>query len=80
MIVAFGCKSKKFTVYHIKDKLEEKGWQLRTLQNPPGVHIAITNNNIDNLPLLIKQLEITIEELEKMTDDQISAMKSGPGV
>ncbi|CAF1661473.1 unnamed protein product [Adineta ricciae] len=34
--------SDKFNIYYLFDALHAKGWHLIGLQNPPGVHIAVT--------------------------------------
>ncbi|CAF3535396.1 unnamed protein product [Rotaria sordida] len=34
--------SEKFNIYYVLDGLRAKGWHLNGLQNPPGLHIAVT--------------------------------------
>jgi len=51
-IVAIG--SKKFNIYYLFDGLHSKGWHLIGLQNPPGLHIAVTQ--IHTQPGLVDKL------------------------
>ncbi len=39
-VVSF--KSNTLDIYDIADAMSEKGWHLNSLQNPPGLHIAVT--------------------------------------
>lgn len=39
-VVAFG--SKKVNIYAVNDQMNQRGWHLNALQNPPAVHIACT--------------------------------------
>lgn len=39
-VVAF--KSNTLDIYDIADAMSEKGWHLNSLQNPPGLHVAVT--------------------------------------
>lgn len=39
-VVAVG--SKDFNIYRLSSEMKKKGWYLCDLQNPPGVHIAVT--------------------------------------
>jgi len=47
---------------------------------PPGLHFAVTNNNIDQMDNLVKELKQSIETLEAMSIDELNNYGSGPGI
>ncbi|CAF1562285.1 unnamed protein product [Rotaria magnacalcarata] len=51
-VVAVG--SKAFNIYYVLDGLRERGWHLNGLQNPAGLHIALTQ--LHTLPGVIEKL------------------------
>ncbi|KIH47011.1 pyridoxal-dependent decarboxylase domain protein [Ancylostoma duodenale] len=42
-VVAF--KSSSFNIYAVSDKMNKRGWNLNTLQNPNAIHICLTYNH-----------------------------------
>jgi len=66
-------------VYHIKDKLKELGWYIKDIQ-PPGIHVAVTNNNINNMDGLVSELKMIVATLDRMTPEELLKTGSGPGV
>ena len=41
-VVAFASADSAISVYDIADAMSKKHWHLNSLQNPPGVHVAVT--------------------------------------
>lgn len=39
--------SEKHDIYHIADLLSEKGWYIGRLQNPPGIHLVVSQIHAD---------------------------------
>ena len=56
--------SEKHDIYHIADLLSEKGWYIGRLQNPPGIHLVVSQIHADGAAKeLVKDLEEIIEKL-----------------
>ena len=61
-VVAF--TSNTLNIYDIADAMTAKGWHLNALQNPPGIHVAVTMPIVAAVDQLISDL-MTMVELEK---------------
>ncbi|CAD8089951.1 unnamed protein product [Paramecium sonneborni] len=58
-------KSKiNINVYSIHQILTQKGWNINTTQNPPGIHISVTHQNIPNLKLYVQDIKEAIQEIK----------------
>jgi len=64
-VVAVG--SKQFNIYYLLDALHAKGWHLNGLQNPPGLHIAVTqlHTQPDVVEKLIEDTRKCVSEILK---------------
>ncbi|KAI4112372.1 MAG: hypothetical protein LQ345_006469 [Seirophora villosa] len=60
-VVAFD--SQTLNIYDIADSMSAKGWHLNALQNPPGMHVAVT------LPI-VKVVDQLIEDLVTVVEDE----------
>lgn len=60
-VVAFD--SPTLNIYDIADSMSAKGWHLNALQNPPGMHVAVT------MPI-VKVIDQLIEDLITVVDDE----------
>ncbi|CAF2625081.1 unnamed protein product [Rotaria sp. Silwood2] len=56
--------SNKFNIYYLFDGLHEKGWHLIGLQNPPGIHIAVTQ--VHTQPGIVEKL---LEDTQQCVDE-----------
>lgn len=41
-VVAFQSKDPQIDIYEVSDGMSAKGWHLNSLQDPPGLHVAVT--------------------------------------
>jgi sphinganine-1-phosphate aldolase len=73
-VVAF--TSKTLNIYDIADAMTRKGWHLNALQNPPGIHVAVTLPIVKAVDELVADLkEVVRAEREK----EAERVKSGKG-
>lgn len=54
--------------------MTDKGWYIKQLQNPPGIHFAVTFSNIDQMDNLLGDLKEVLKDLEAMNVTQIKEM------
>ncbi|KAI4151545.1 MAG: hypothetical protein LQ340_003449 [Diploschistes diacapsis] len=59
-VVAF--TSTTLNIYDIADTMSAKGWHLNALQNPPGIHIAVTLPTVAAVDKLLADLVTVVEE------------------
>ncbi|KAK4695658.1 sphinganine-1-phosphate aldolase, partial [Lecanoromycetidae sp. Uapishka_2] len=59
-VVAF--TSKTLNVYDLSDAMSTKGWHLNALQNPPGIHVAVTLPIVAVVDKLIADIVAVVEE------------------
>ena len=60
--------SEKHDIYHIADLLSEKGWYIGRLQNPPGIHLVVSQIHADGAAKeLVEDMEEIIEKLNTST-------------
>lgn len=55
----------EINIYAVADCLTKKGWHVNSLQNPPGLHVAVTLLAVQAIDDLIKDLEVAVEEVKK---------------
>jgi len=60
-VVAFSCK--KYNIYSINDALIENGWELNSLQNPAGIHFAITSRTCNSVDKFLADLRSAVEKV-----------------
>lgn len=59
-VVAF--TSTTLNIYDIADSMSAKGWHLNALQNPPGMHVAVTMPIVRVVDQLIDDLIAVVED------------------
>ncbi|KAL8884704.1 MAG: hypothetical protein Q9215_007308 [Flavoplaca cf. flavocitrina] len=59
-VVAFN--SPTLNIYDIADSMSAKGWHLNALQNPPGMHVAVTLPMVKVVDKLLEDLAIVVED------------------
>ncbi|KAL8983238.1 MAG: hypothetical protein Q9177_005033, partial [Variospora cf. flavescens] len=59
-VVAFD--SPTLNIYDVADSMSEKGWHLNALQNPPGMHVAVTMPIVKAVNQLIEDLAAVVED------------------
>ncbi|RHZ88506.1 hypothetical protein Glove_22g74 [Diversispora epigaea] len=59
-VIAFG--SNTLNIYNIGDRMNERGWSLCSLQNPPAIHIACTLLTVPHAEQFIKDLQDCVNE------------------
>ncbi|KAL8838275.1 MAG: hypothetical protein Q9176_005204 [Flavoplaca citrina] len=59
-VVAFD--SPTLNIYDIADSMSAKGWHLNALQNPPGMHVAVTLPMVKVVDKLLEDLAIVVED------------------
>uniref|UniRef100_A0A1I7XSY6 sphinganine-1-phosphate aldolase n=1 Tax=Heterorhabditis bacteriophora TaxID=37862 RepID=A0A1I7XSY6_HETBA len=69
-VVAF--KSSEFNIYAISDKLNKRGWNLNTLQNPNAIHICLTYNHVEQQ--VVKDF---LTDLEEVVSEVITSADKG---
>ncbi|EXJ54704.1 sphinganine-1-phosphate aldolase [Cladophialophora yegresii CBS 114405] len=74
-VVAFESLDPEVSIYDVADGMSRKGWHLNSLQDPPGVHVAVTlpmtragavDTLIDDLVAVVK------EEKEKILSQEVT--------
>jgi len=76
-VVAFTANS--LNIYDIADAMSEKGWHLNALQDPPGIHIAVTMPIVKAWERLVSDLEAVVEGEREKERARIVAGKSTRG-
>ncbi|VDL79763.1 unnamed protein product [Nippostrongylus brasiliensis] len=67
-VVAF--KSSAFNIYAVSDKMNKRGWNLNTLQNPDAIHICLTYNHAkpEVVDAFLSDLQSVAEEVAASND------------
>lgn len=67
-VVAF--KSPVFNIYAVSDKMNKRGWNLNTLQNPDAIHICLTYNHANQsvVDAFLRDLKEVAEEVGASND------------
>lgn len=63
-VVAFESKDPAIDVYDVADGMSAKGWHLNALQDPPGIHVAVTTPMVKAVEDLISDL-VAVVDAEK---------------
>lgn len=65
-VVAFESIDPVIDVYDVSDAMSAKGWHLNALQDPPGIHVAVTTPMVKAVDTLIEDLvSVITAEKEK---------------
>ena len=73
-VVAFESVDPVIDVYDISDAMSAKGWHLNALQDPPGIHVAVTTPMTKTVETLIEDL-VSVVEAEK--EKAVQRVKEG---
>jgi sphinganine-1-phosphate aldolase len=63
-VVAFESVDPVIDIYDVADGMSTKGWHSDMLQDPPGIHVAITTPMVKAVDILIEDL-VSVVEAEK---------------
>lgn len=79
-VIAMG--SKDFDIFRLSDLLNQKGWNLNTLQFPSGIHICVTNiHTKDGISdRFIKDVETFVKEIMKNPEKPVEGKMAIYGV
>lgn len=65
-VVAFCTSSTSdISTYRLADEMSARGWDLNTLQDPPGVHVAVTMPVVSGVDSLIRNLKETLKQIKE---------------
>ena len=76
-VVAF--TSKTLNIYDLADAMAVKGWHLNALQNPPGIHVAVTLPIVSAVDRLIADMVTVVEEEKEKERVRIAEGKGAQG-
>ena len=76
-VVAFS--SPTLNIYDIADAMSTKGWHLNSLQNPPGMHVAVTMPIVKVADRLLEDLVVVVEEEKERERERIVEGKGRKG-
>ena len=76
-VVAFS--SNTLNVYDLADAMSAKGWHLNSLQNPPGIHVAVTTPIVAAVNILIADIVAVVEEEKEKERVRIVEGKGAKG-
>lgn len=79
-VVAFESTDSAVSIYDIADAMSKKGWHLNSIQDPPGVHVAVTlpmtrSGAVDSL---IDDLIAVVKEEKESATSQESLVGGAP--
>ena len=76
-VVAFESIDPAVDIYDVSDAMSAQGWHLNALQDPPGLHVAVTTPMVSAVNMLIADL-VSVVDAEKAKAVQM--MKDGISV
>ena len=76
-VVAF--TSKTLNIYDIADTMAAKGWHLNALQDPPGLHVAVTLPIVAAVDRLIADIVAAVEEEKEKERVRVAEGKGAQG-
>lgn len=76
-VVAFESKDPAVDIYDIADGMSAKGWHLNALQDPPGIHVAVTTPMVAAVEDLVNDL---VEIVDREKEKALQRAKEGKGV
>ena len=79
-VVAIG--SKVFDVYRLQEAMEEKGWNLNTLQFPKGIHLCVTHLHTEEgrADAFLRDVEEAVAEIRKNPQQELEGKMAMYGV
>ena len=76
-VVAFESIDPAIDIYDIADAMSGRGWHLNALQDPPGIHIAVTTPMVKAVETLINDL---VEAVDVEKEQALKAVKEGKSI
>ena len=73
-VIAF--TSSTIDIYGVADAMDTKGWHLNVLQNPPGIHVAVTLPMVESVEQLIADLKQAVDEIRAKERKALADCKS----
>jgi sphinganine-1-phosphate aldolase len=68
MVVALESATKDLNIHAVGSALGKSGWHLNSLQNPAGIHIALTLANCERVDELLKDLATAVKDARESPD------------
>lgn len=68
MVVAMESTTKDLNIHAVGSALGKSGWHLNSLQNPAGIHIALTLANCERVPELLADLRVAVQQARESPD------------
>merc|ERR1712127_761538 len=70
--------SKKYNIFKVFEKMNNKGWSLQALQRPPAIHIGVTYFHVDKGDEFVKDFERDLVEIcTELMKDSSGEMEKG---
>lgn len=76
-VVAF--TSNTLNVYDIADGMSAKGWHLNALQDPPGIHVAVTLPIVRVVDKLVGDLQAVVADVKETERERVRSGKGKKG-
>lgn len=76
-VIAF--TSKTLNVYDIADGMSKKGWHLNALQDPPGIHVAVTLPIVPVVDRLVSDLQAVVGDVKEEERERVRSGKGKKG-
>lgn len=76
-VVAF--TSSTLPIYDIADGMSAKGWHLNALQDPPGIHVAVTLPIVRVADKLVSDLEAVVADVREAEAERKASGKGAKG-
>jgi sphinganine-1-phosphate aldolase len=70
-VVAF--TSKTLNIYDVADAMSKRGWHLNSLQNPPGMHVAVTLPIVKAVEELVADLKMVVAEEKEKERERVAS-------
>lgn len=67
-VIAFASQDKRLNVYKVAEAMSLRGWTLNSLQNPPSVHLCVTQAHNELGNVFIQDLKSAIAEILEFPD------------
>lgn len=76
-VVAF--TSNTLNIYEVADGMSGKGWHLNALQDPPGMHVAVTLPIVPVVDRLVADLQAVVAEVKEKEAERVRSGKGKKG-
>ncbi|KAI9716994.1 MAG: hypothetical protein M1828_007459 [Chrysothrix sp. TS-e1954] len=76
-VIAF--TSSTLNIYDVADAMGEKGWHLNSLQNPPGIHVAVTLPIVPVVDKMVADLRDVVRDEKEKERQRVASGKGSKG-